>query len=162
MEPRRASAVETGVENEIARLTEVQKRCLRLVAEAKTSKEIAMETDLTPMTVDQYVHRAMLILGAGSRREAARRFIEWEASKELKRFEFKSSPVAEPQESANPQGTVRGLNWWEALRLPPTGGKPNDLDSVTRLFAIFRIALVSTVVTIAILIIAKGAFILFS
>jgi DNA-binding CsgD family transcriptional regulator len=162
MEPRKPNAVETGVENDIARLTEVQKKCLRLVAEAKTSKEIAIETDLTPMTVDQYLHRAMAILGTTSRREAARRFVEWESSQQLRRFEFKSTPVAEPQESANPSLTVRRKNWLAALKLPPTGGKPNDLGSVTRLFAIFRIALVSTVVTIAILIIAKGAFILFS
>jgi hypothetical protein len=114
------------------------------------------------MTVDQYIHRAMLILGAGSRREAARQMVEWEASQELRRFEFKPSLLAEPQETANPSSTVRGSNWLAALRLPPTGGKPNDLDSVTRLLAIFRIALVSTVVSIAIIIIAKGAFVLLS
>ncbi|HEX7782908.1 MAG TPA: helix-turn-helix transcriptional regulator [Sphingobium sp.] len=150
------------MENDIARLTEVQKKILRLVAEAKTSKEIAIETDLTPMTVDQYIHRAMNILGATGRREAARQLVEWESSNELRRFEFKSSLLAEPQETANPPVTVRSSNWLAALRLPPTGGKPNDLDSVTRLFAIFRIALVSTVVAIAIIIIAKGAFILLS
>ena len=150
------------MENDVARLTEVQKKILRLVAEAKTSKEIALETELTPMTVDQYIHRAMLVLGAGSRREAARQFVKWESSQELRRFEFKPALLAEPQETANSSDTVRGSNWLAALKLPPTGGKPNDLDSVTRLFAIFRIALVSTVVAISIIIIAKGAFVLLS
>lgn len=66
-----------------AQLTDVQRASLRLVGKGLTSKEIARETGLTYQTVDQYLSRAALLIGAQNRREAARLFAQWRSSAEL-------------------------------------------------------------------------------
>ena len=70
------------------RITKSQIVCLRLVAKGMTSKEIALQTGLSPGTVDQYVNRAASLLGVSSRREAARMLIKLEESG-LKEFQLK-------------------------------------------------------------------------
>lgn len=49
-----------------------ERDCLRLVGQARSSKEIAIELGLSPFTVDEYVRSAVAKLGARNRREAAR------------------------------------------------------------------------------------------
>jgi DNA-binding CsgD family transcriptional regulator len=60
----------------IARLTEQQRACLRLVYAHLTSKEIAPLMGIEPGSVDQHIKAAMKTLGVGDRRSAARIFAE--------------------------------------------------------------------------------------
>src|SRR3546814_324739 len=78
------------LDDRIAKLSDVQKRCLRLAAEGRSSKEIAPLVGLTHHTVDQYLHRARIILNAENRREAARIFTETDRAIPFKQFELKS------------------------------------------------------------------------
>jgi len=55
----------------VARLTEKQRKCMRLVVLRKSSKEIARELKIAKPTVDQRIASARHILGAKSRNEAA-------------------------------------------------------------------------------------------
>ena len=59
-------------ESRIDRLTTSQMDVLELVALLRTSKEIARELSIAPVTVDQRIKRAQALLGAANRREAAR------------------------------------------------------------------------------------------
>ncbi|HEX8262447.1 MAG TPA: sigma factor-like helix-turn-helix DNA-binding protein [Allosphingosinicella sp.] len=56
----------------LARVSEGQRACLRLVLEHRSSKDIARVLAISPHTVDQRIRFAMKALGAGSRVEAAR------------------------------------------------------------------------------------------
>jgi DNA-binding CsgD family transcriptional regulator len=56
----------------IARLTDGQLDCLRLVDQHLSSKEIAAELNISPHTVDQRVRQALHILGVERRSQAAR------------------------------------------------------------------------------------------
>ena len=56
----------------LARLTDKQRACLRLVYAHMSSKEIAPHLGVEPGTVDQYIKAAMRILGVSDRRAAAR------------------------------------------------------------------------------------------
>lgn len=64
----------------IARLTEMQRKCLRLVYAHLSSKEIAPRLGVEPGTVDQYLKAAMRTLGVSDRRAAARMLAEQEGS----------------------------------------------------------------------------------
>lgn len=55
----------------VARLTDKQRECMRLVVLRKSSKEIARELGIAKPTVDQRVANARQILGARNRDEAA-------------------------------------------------------------------------------------------
>jgi DNA-binding CsgD family transcriptional regulator len=65
-------------EKRLARLTEQQRTCLRLVAAGLTSKEIAPRLGIAPGSVDQHLKAAMRILDVGERRTAARLLAEHE------------------------------------------------------------------------------------
>ena len=56
----------------VAKLSEGQLECLRLVANHMSSKEIAVELDISPHTVDQRIRIALQTLGVSRRQEAAR------------------------------------------------------------------------------------------
>lgn len=60
------------------RLTEPQREALRLVARGFESKEIARILGISPYAVDTRVTRAVRILGANGRKEAARQFAAFE------------------------------------------------------------------------------------
>lgn len=160
-----------------AHLTDVQRTCLRLVAKGLTSKEIARETGLTYQTVDQYLSRAALLIGAQNRREAARLFAQWE---QFSRAEFKSvdladsSPAAILDLSAKPQGWPQAEGSEQVMRdsaaeafmsaaspgwpvaVPPVGGEVNGLTSKQRLYAILRIAAFSAIAMLAIVLVLTG------
>lgn len=53
-----------------------QLECLRLIAEGKTSREIARALGLSPRTVDNYVQNIFARLGVRSRAQAVARAIE--------------------------------------------------------------------------------------
>lgn len=66
------SAITRLVENDrIARLTEQQRVCLRMVYSHLTSKEIAPRLGIEPNSVDQHIKAAMRTLGVSDRRTAA-------------------------------------------------------------------------------------------
>ncbi|WP_210357503.1 helix-turn-helix domain-containing protein [Sphingomonas beigongshangi] len=56
----------------LAKLSQRQIDCLRRVAELKKTEQIAEDLGISPSTVNTHIERAMTILGAPSRREAAR------------------------------------------------------------------------------------------
>ncbi|MES2119864.1 MAG: helix-turn-helix transcriptional regulator [Pseudomonadota bacterium] len=56
----------------VARLTQGQLDCLRLVNDHLLSKEIASELNISPHTVDQRIRQALQILGVDRRAQAAR------------------------------------------------------------------------------------------
>jgi DNA-binding CsgD family transcriptional regulator len=64
--------------NRLARLTEQQRVCLRLVFAHMTSKEIAPILGIEPGSVDQHIKAAMRTLDAPDRRSAARMLAEYE------------------------------------------------------------------------------------
>lgn len=65
--------------DQIDKLSEPQKQCLRLVADLLSSKQIARVLDISHHTVDQRLKRAQTILGVSSRAEAARMLIGHES-----------------------------------------------------------------------------------
>ncbi len=56
-------------------LTKRQRECLTLVADLRSSKEIAAALGLSPHTVDGYINEAVTTLGAADRFEAARIYV---------------------------------------------------------------------------------------
>ncbi len=136
-------------------LSEGQKKCLRLVAQGMSSKEIAKETGLSPPTVDTYLRQAMAKLGASSRREAARIVREREQSQNL----ISQSPaIAEPPQDREPMastGKGGGRRWW---RLPPVGGSFNDLSGSEKSLEALRVAIVGAVTVLALSLIIAGLF----
>src|SRR3954463_7965264 len=65
-------STEDVIRARIARLTEGQLNCLRLVDQHLSSKEIATELGISPHTVDQRVRQALQTLGVERRAQAAR------------------------------------------------------------------------------------------
>jgi DNA-binding CsgD family transcriptional regulator len=64
--------IEPEVAERVAKLSEGQLDCLRLVAQHLSSKEIAVELGISPHTVDQRVRQALQTLGVSRRAQAAR------------------------------------------------------------------------------------------
>jgi DNA-binding CsgD family transcriptional regulator len=102
-----------NIERRVARLTEGQRLCLLLVAEHRSSKEIARHLGISSHTVDQRIRTALKTLGVRQRAHAARLLIH--------------SLEAEPRSSAV-------LPW--ATRRHPR----NEMSSGFRLFWIAAIA----------------------
>jgi DNA-binding CsgD family transcriptional regulator len=64
--------IERDMAERVARLTEGQLECLRLVDEHLSSKEIAVKLGISPHTVDQRIRQALQTLGVPRRAQAAR------------------------------------------------------------------------------------------
>ncbi len=144
-------------------LTESQKACLRLVAQGRTSKEIALSIGLTPSTIDTYLKSASASLGTANRREAARKFVEQEQSQQLG-----SQPL--PLPTADPTGDegdehgaadTRLGRIRSALTPPPIGGSINDLTPSDRLIAMFKVACMMAAILAALTLFAIGMIRLF-
>lgn len=146
------------LDDRISKLSDAQKRCLRLVAEGRSSKEIAPLVGLTHQTVDQYLHRARIILNAENRRDAARIFAKIDGAVRFKQFELKPSDVEILQDMGI---SLERVEQREALSkllgLPFIGGPPNDLTYAQRLIEIGKIALLLTITILAIVILFAGA-----
>ncbi len=151
------------LDDRITKLSDVQKSCLRLAAEGRSSKEIAPLVGLTHQTVDQYLHRARVILDAENRRDAARIFAEIERGTLFKEFELKPQDVETILDSGiSEEQPQQQKDLPRPLGLPPIGGPPNDLTTAHRLIAIGKIALFLMIVVLTIVILLKGAFIVLS
>ncbi|MEI9850098.1 MAG: helix-turn-helix transcriptional regulator [Sphingomonas sp.] len=147
------------VEDRIVRLTERQKDCLRLVAQGYTSKEIGRQLGLSYSTVDNHLLAAVQILELGGRAEAARCFAQYEQrlGQELPR---QPAALVDPSTPADDRPAIAGTGRWKWLKalLPPIGGRENDLSPLQKLLAIARIALFSTLVFVACVIVIRMCF----
>ena len=145
----------------VDRLSERQRQCLRLVGRGFTSKDIANELGLSHLTVDQHVTRAIKIVGATTRGEAARILASWDDPHPQK-LDTQPAAIAEPSAEAHSSLQARGqigiLKMLAAalFGLPPVGGTENDLKAGNRLAHILRIGFVSAVIMFAILVVASG------
>lgn len=150
---------------DLSSLSESQKTCLRLVAEGMSSKEIAIATGLSHQTVDQYLSKATLLLGASNRREAARRFQHLDPL--FSNSELKPARLAEAQNAARTEASARGMagqrkrirpmGWLDRLSfLPPIGGQDHDFTMAQIVETAARIALLSVGTIIAVVIVLMG------
>jgi DNA-binding CsgD family transcriptional regulator len=116
--------------NRLARLTEQQRVCLRLVFAHMTSKEIAPQLGIEPGSVDQHIKAAMRTLDVPDRRSAARMLAEFEgmAQPALVMREEQKGFEARP---VRPAGLRLPLPFW--------GVRPADLTPLQRLAWIFAL-----------------------
>jgi DNA-binding CsgD family transcriptional regulator len=152
----------------LARLTEKQRQCLRMVYLHMQSKEIAPVLGIEPGSVDQHIKDAMRILGVGSRRSAALILAEHEglgATQPLVHQPLGIAAPAAPETMASSTEDERQQSGddlvgamreeqsaYEAvptlrpgkftLPLPIRGGRPSDLTPLQRLGWIIAIILV--------------------
>jgi DNA-binding CsgD family transcriptional regulator len=150
-------------EERLARLTDKQRECLRLVYAHLSSKEIAPKLGVEPGTVDQYIKAAMRVLGVCDRRAAARMLAEHEdrivqplvyqpldiavvgdpvmfgASTEGRREAVSGGAMQEERAvfEVLPTPSPDQLS----IPLPIRGGTPSDLSTVKRLGWIFGLIL---------------------
>jgi DNA-binding CsgD family transcriptional regulator len=147
----------------LARLTDKQRACLRLVYAHMSSKEIAPRLGVEPGTVDQYIKAAMRTLGVADRRAAARMLAEHEAGfrQPLVYQPLDIAVIADPvtfgASTEGPGERMSGGAMREEraifevlptpspdslpLPLPIRGGKPSDLSALKRLAWIVAIIL---------------------
>jgi DNA-binding CsgD family transcriptional regulator len=151
----------------IARLTDRQKDCLRLVGQGFTSKEIGRLLDLSPSTVDNHITTAVQALEATNRGEAARHLGGFETGSELRqKLPRQSGDLADAPKDAM-LSTEAGADGWnpqghQLFTLPPVGGKPNDLDGTSRTLRILQVAVLAAATAIALTILIAGLFRTFS
>lgn len=163
----------------VAKLTEGQCECLRLVFAHKSSKEIAIQLGKSPFTIDKRIERAIRTLGVDNRIEAARLLDEHEKARPYEQFVCEPDRVAGPDVPAimPPSQSVEGPNGgrvrdsttisrgapddWLAPRRPglrwplPSGGSQrNDLTTIERLI---WIAIGTLVVIVALFLGLAGA-----
>lgn len=78
----------------LAKLTEGQRTCLRMVFMHMSSKDIARELGISPHTVDQRLKMAMQLLGVETRFEAARTLAKSEGIGPYQHLVYQSPVVA--------------------------------------------------------------------
>lgn len=105
--------------DQVSNLTDGQRDCLRLVAENRSSKEIARILAISPHTVDQRLKRAAAILCAESRFEAARLFTSHERQGDLSRPIYEALVYQRPDLSRLAEQAHVGL---PASERDPLGG----------------------------------------
>ena len=92
--------IEPEVADRVAKLTDGQLHCLRLVAQHLSSKEIAVELGISPHTVDQRIRQALQILGVARRSQAAR--LVSQAGQPYQRL-IHQTPYIEPESARSDQ-----------------------------------------------------------
>lgn len=93
-----------SLEKRIARLSEGQLECLRLVHEHFSSKEIASELNISPHTVDQRIRQALHILGVERRSQAARLVAQHRGPSQ--RLIHQSPHIPDALQSGHPEAAV--------------------------------------------------------
>ena len=142
-------------EERLARLTDKQRECLRLVYAHLSSKEIAPKLGVEPGTVDQYIKAAMRILGVCDRRAAAKMLAE-HGDRIVQPLVYQPLDIAlvgdrpmfgasteGPRESAFGGAMREDQAMFEVFPLQPLepfkfplpiqGGRPRDLSPIKRL-----------------------------
>lgn len=150
----------------LARLTEKQRVCLRMVYMHRSSKEIARAIGIGSDAVDQRLKTAMRTLGVESRVEAARLLAAHEGALPYQQFVYQSSdvvPAAAPAmlagatgkgagtgtqasgtEVREEQASFEALHWQPSAAFPfplPMGGRRNGLEPWQKLAWILAIAI---------------------
>lgn len=115
----------------VARLTDKQRQCLRLVVQRKSSKEIARELGIAKPTVDQRIASARQILGARNRDEAAIMFARSTETYDRVIYDSARVPSFEPlPESSGSEARVEiGLKLEEA-QIPFSGVLEHQSDFI--------------------------------
>lgn len=130
----------------IARLTERQKDCLRLVGQGYTSKEIGRRLGISFTTVDTHIRAALDTLRVESRAEAARLLLAAESTPATTPQPLSSrSPalvLALPDHPTGGAADVPGRSRLGTL-IPPLGGQRNTLGLEAKAYAIIRVAVFS-------------------
>ncbi|WJS99911.1 helix-turn-helix domain-containing protein [Novosphingobium humi] len=153
------------METQLELLSEQQKACLRLVAQGMTSKEIGKTLMLSNMTVDDYILAARTKLGGVGRREAAKMLICWESRapqtlgpqpEALGPQPDRIVPNAMPLQLAM-AGQQKPLTEPFSLRLPPIGGRVNDLSLSGRVAGLGKVAFLSALLLVLTIAIITGA-----
>lgn len=152
----------------LGQLSDRQKRCLELVSQGLTSKEIAPLLDVTPGVVDNYIAAAIVKLGANGRRDAARILVGHEKAM-VQPLHLQPEAIApvlptadEMDRADQTQDTgstpIRVLH--QLFSLPPIGGRENDLNVAERLLAMARISFLTALFLIATIVTVQGVILL--
>ena len=152
----------------LARLSEAQLLCLRMVFMHMSSKDIARELKISPHTVDQRLKAAIQILGVDSRVEAARLLARAEGGDTYQPLVYQPPDIAgHPpiapipvlvdhgdadrfsgramrEDQAAFDAVFRHSYSPKTLPLPIGGGNPNDLSPWQRLGWVIAIMLLVT------------------
>jgi DNA-binding CsgD family transcriptional regulator len=147
----------------VARLSDGQLDCLRLVAQHLNSKEIAVELAISPHTVDQRIRQSLHILGVERRAQAAR--IVEQYGGEYQRLIHQPPYIPDGEQSGQPEAAVsnqirhadragkaggagflteqRPASFWPSLQPPfATRSNPrNEMSVGQRLFWVVAIAI---------------------
>ncbi|HYX45566.1 MAG TPA: helix-turn-helix transcriptional regulator [Sphingomicrobium sp.] len=147
----------------VARLTDGQLDCLRLVDQHLSSKEIAAELGISPHTVDQRIRQSLQILGVERRSQAARIVAQY--SDPYQRLIHQSPYIPAQPRPGQPEAAVsnqirhagragevggpgfiteqRPASFWPSLQPPfATRSNPrNEMSVGQRLFWIVAIAI---------------------
>ncbi|WP_281253390.1 helix-turn-helix domain-containing protein [Sphingomonas guangdongensis] len=126
-EPSRANSPDPS------QLTDRQRDCLQLVGRGMSSKEIAGELGISHHTVDLHLKRAIRILGATSRRDAARRASELPVASNQHLATQAGAVVGPAEIMASPVSAAEPGH--SALRVPflRQGRQRNDLSPASRI-----------------------------
>lgn len=108
----------TQLEQAIASLSERQRVALRMTARGHESKTIAPVVERSRFTIDKDLEKAMAILGARDRHEAARWLVDHEADR-YEPFVYEPQALPPPQQSGNLIGS-------EAMQHPPPGSRVGE------------------------------------
>jgi DNA-binding CsgD family transcriptional regulator len=140
------------MEHRVARLSEGQRECLRLVYRHMETKEIARILGISPDGVAQRIKTAMRILGVQRRRDAALLLAQVEGAEPFPSLLL--APRNMPAEGGRPGGSSGEAMREEqiafeaatparrpALPLPIGGARPNDVGILKRLAWIAGIAI---------------------
>jgi DNA-binding CsgD family transcriptional regulator len=161
-------------------LTEGQINCLRLVSQNYTSKEIARLLGISPFTVDQRLDAARKKLSATSRTDAARRFTELSSGEIYEPLVYDPDALEKPVDVGQSSGaaieresgrdhdsgsendnesvatntfTVNKSNHLSWLIPPPFGGERHRFSKGEILLKSLNIALISTLMVTAVIMI---------
>ena len=129
-----------------------------MVARGMSSKEIAIDTGLSPRSVDTYLTDAMAVLGASNRREAARIFARDTGSQESR---SQPEPLAGPSETPADQPRAGWPGLWHMLVPIPVGGSLNSLNVAQKMLMAARVGITGVVLLLAILTVFMGLLTVF-
>lgn len=104
----------------LAKLTEGQRQCLRLVLRHMSSKDIARQLGISPHTVDQRLKLAMKTLGAASRVDAARMLDAAESGNGYQGLVHQGPDIAVEAVPPSPATTAHEGQRTVAMMDPPT------------------------------------------
>jgi DNA-binding CsgD family transcriptional regulator len=131
---------------QLTRLSRRQRQCLELVGKGYSSKQIGRQLNLSPSTVDNHIRDALQRLGLSSRATAAQIFAE------NHQINVAKAQTAESHDDGKQS----------RFRLPPVGGRVNNLSTRRRVWHVVQIALMGIMGMTAAVITIAGLVNLFS